>query len=107
MPVRFAVIKFQSGSIENGAVAAARIAFGGMAQTPKRARQVEAMLAGAPWTRQTIEQAAALFERDFQPLTDMRASGMITAKNLLFKYFLETQHPLARTRLTGYGSAIA
>ena len=36
---------------EDGTVAAIRIAYGGMAATPKRARAVEAALIGKPWTR--------------------------------------------------------
>ena len=37
----------------------ARIAFGGMAATPKRAAQAEAALVGKPWTLETIEAAVA------------------------------------------------
>ena len=36
---------------KDGKVAAIRIAYGGMAATPKRARAVEAALLGKPWTR--------------------------------------------------------
>ena len=36
---------------KDGTVAAIRIAFGGMAATPKRAKAVEAALLGKPWTR--------------------------------------------------------
>ncbi len=37
-------------AIEKGKVASARIAFGGMAATPRRAHHVEAALLGQPWT---------------------------------------------------------
>ncbi|MBX2805820.1 MAG: xanthine dehydrogenase small subunit, partial [Hyphomicrobiales bacterium] len=43
--------------IENNSVADARIAFGGMAGTPKRANAVEAALTGKSWTAETIETA--------------------------------------------------
>ncbi|WP_176085393.1 xanthine dehydrogenase small subunit [Martelella sp. HB161492] len=71
----------------------ARIAFGGMAGTPKRASHVEAALAGKPWTEEMIETVRAAFESDFSPLSDWRATSayrMLTAKNLLTRFFLET-----------------
>jgi xanthine dehydrogenase small subunit len=78
--------------IEDGRVASARICFGGMAATPKRATAVEGLLSGAPWTLETVERAMAGFERDYAPISDMRASAsyrMKAAKNLLLKYFHE------------------
>ena len=76
-----------------GMVGMARIAFGGMAATPKRAKAVEAALVGKPWTDETIEAAIAAFPEDFQPISDMRASAeyrLLTAQNLLRRFFLET-----------------
>jgi xanthine dehydrogenase small subunit len=70
-----------------------RIAFGGMAATPKRARSVEAELIGKSWTEATIEAARPAFDADFQPLTDWRATAeyrQLTAKNLLTRFYLET-----------------
>jgi xanthine dehydrogenase small subunit len=75
--------------IENGTVADARIAFGGMAATPKRARAVEAALLGRPWTRATAEAALPAFAQDFAPIDDMRASAgyrLEVARNLLLRY---------------------
>ena len=76
-----------------GLVSSARIAFGGMAATPKRAANVEAALVGQPWTLETIEAAIAVFPTDYQPITDMRASAeyrLLTAQNLLKRFFYET-----------------
>ncbi|MGV3577256.1 MAG: xanthine dehydrogenase small subunit [Devosia sp.] len=76
-----------------GVVGMARIAFGGMAATPKRAKAVEAMLVGKPWTMETVEEAVAAFAEDYQPISDMRASAdyrLLTAQNLLKRFFLET-----------------
>ncbi len=70
-----------------------RIAFGGMAGTPKRAANVEAALMGKPWSEETIKAAQAAFEADYKPLTDWRATAayrMLAAKNLLLRFFLET-----------------
>jgi xanthine dehydrogenase small subunit len=77
----------------DGRVDTARIAFGGMAATPKRARRVEAALAGKPWTSATVEAAASVFAADYQPITDMRASAayrLLAAQNLLRRFHLET-----------------
>ncbi len=78
---------------DEGKVGMARIAFGGMAATPKRAAGVEAALVGKPWVTATIEAALAAFPADFQPISDMRASAeyrMLAAQNLLRRFHLET-----------------
>jgi xanthine dehydrogenase small subunit len=79
-------------TVEHGTVAEARIAFGGLAGTPKRATNVEAALTGQPWSQATIDAACARFGEDFTPLTDMRASAsyrLETATNMLRRYFGE------------------
>lgn len=76
-----------------GIVGMVRIAFGGMAATPKRAKAVEAALLGKPWTQGTIDAAVAAFAEDYQPISDMRASAeyrLLTAQNLLKRFYLET-----------------
>jgi len=96
--------------VEQGKVTAARIAFGGMAAIPKRARAVEAALQGKPWTAATVESSIDAFEADFSPITDMRASAgyrLEAAGNLLRKYFAESARPLFETRLVGRGATIA
>jgi xanthine dehydrogenase small subunit len=76
--------------VEGGVVTSARIAFGGMAGTPKRASAAEAALMGQPWTEATVEAAAKAMAGDFTPLSDMRASAayrMQVAQNLMRRYF--------------------
>ncbi|KAF0279500.1 xanthine dehydrogenase small subunit [Spiribacter aquaticus] len=51
-----------------------RIAFGGMAATPARARACEAILGGAALTGDIIEQACAALNHDYSPISDARAS---------------------------------
>ncbi len=83
----------------DGMVSLARIAYGGMAGTPKRASAVEAALLGKPWTLESVEAALPAFAIDYQPLSDMRASAeyrLLTAQNLLKRFFLETQGQSAR-----------
>ena len=80
--------------ITNGTVSNARIAFGGMAATPKRASAVEAALSGQPWNETTIRNAMAQFTTDFQPISDVRGSATYrghTAQNMLLRYFYEQQ----------------
>jgi xanthine dehydrogenase small subunit len=72
----------------------ARIAFGGMAATPKRAVATEAALNGQAWSESTLEAAMHALTQDFTPLSDMRASSayrMKTAQNLLRRFWLETR----------------
>ncbi|MEL7179265.1 MAG: xanthine dehydrogenase small subunit [Pseudomonadota bacterium] len=79
-------------TVQDGSIAAARIAFGGMAGTPHRAYAVEGALMGQAWAAETVRQAAALFDQDYTPMSDMRASGayrLETAQNLLHRYFAE------------------
>jgi xanthine dehydrogenase small subunit len=79
-------------ALEGSEITSARIAFGGMAGVPKRARAVEAALLGRAFTRETVEAALPAFAEDFTPLSDMRASAgyrLETAANMLLRYFLE------------------
>jgi xanthine dehydrogenase small subunit len=80
---------------ENNKVTSIRIAYGGMAATPKRAAGVEAALLGRNWAEATIEEACAAYAKDFAPLTDMRASAAyraLVAQNLLRRFYSETQN---------------
>ncbi|WP_272010617.1 xanthine dehydrogenase small subunit [Roseovarius sp. ZX-A-9] len=90
-----------SVEVADGIITDCRIAFGGMAATPKRGAQAEAALRGQPWGAAAFEAAAAALSQDFSPLTDWRASKeyrMTSARNLLRRFFLEhdaaTTHPV-------------
>ena len=78
--------------IEDSTISNARVCFGGMAETPKRAMACEQALEGKTWNQETINQAMQAMLMDFTPLTDMRASAsyrMRVARNLLQRFFLE------------------
>ncbi len=62
-------------TVENGAITAARAAFGGMAATPRRAVGCEAALVGQPFAESTIAAAAVALKGDFSPLSDVRGSA--------------------------------
>ena len=73
-------------------ITSARLAFGGMAATPKRAAQAEASLVDKPVSMESFIAAAAALEADFNPIDDMRASAdyrMQVAQNLLIKYAMD------------------
>lgn len=92
-------------TIVDGVVTDARIAFGGMAAIPKRASACEAALVGSAWYPGVIERACDALGEDFTPLSDFRASKeyrLLTAQNLLRKFFLEQQSPEVETRVTAY-----
>ncbi|WP_038212699.1 xanthine dehydrogenase small subunit [Xenophilus azovorans] len=76
----------------DGRVAAARIALGGMAATPRRARGVETALHGRTLGAEAMMASAAALADDFTPLSDHRASAgyrMRVAGNLLLRAALE------------------
>ncbi|QYF94342.1 xanthine dehydrogenase small subunit [Massilia sp. PAMC28688] len=94
-------------SLDGGIVTGARIAFGGMAATPKRAAAAEASLNGKPWTEANLLAAMALLATDYAPLSDMRASSayrMKAAQNLLKRFWYETRQdaPLAANAVNAF-----
>jgi xanthine dehydrogenase small subunit len=79
---------------EDNRVVEFRAAYGGMAGVPKRAANLEAALLGQFWTEASVFKASGALARDFSPLTDWRASAdyrMLTAKNLVLRFLLETE----------------
>jgi xanthine dehydrogenase small subunit len=80
--------------LDGNTVSQIRLAYGGMAGTPKRAAIVEAAFLGKPWTEANVLAAMALLGEDFSPLTDWRATAdyrLMTAKNLIMRFYLESQ----------------
>lgn len=81
-------------SVTDGAITSARVAFGGMAATPKRAAACEAALTGKPFDDATVTAAIAALKADFEPLSDVRGSSAYrveTAANLLRRLWLRHQ----------------
>ncbi|MEN3291470.1 MAG: xanthine dehydrogenase small subunit [Burkholderiales bacterium] len=80
--------------LDGNIVRGARIAYGGMAATSKRASSTEAAINGREWNQATARQAMQMLAQDYSPLTDMRASSayrMKAAQNLLQRFWLETR----------------
>lgn len=80
--------------IEAGVVRRASLGAGGVAATPARARQAEAALTGQPWSAETVQKAADALQAEFNPISDMRASGAYrrtVLASLLQRFWLESQ----------------
>ena len=86
--------------VDRGVVTHCRIAYGGMAGTPKRATFTEGALLGKRWSEASVRAAMAALEQDYSPLTDMRASAayrMQVAQNLLLRFWLEASGEAVET----------
>ncbi len=93
-------------TLDGRRIAAARIAFGGMAGTPKRAAATEAALAGASLDEPaTWDAALGALSSDYQPMSDHRSSAayrMTVARNVLLKALMEVASGTTRdTRIVG------
>jgi xanthine dehydrogenase small subunit len=83
-----------------------RLAYGGVAETPWRARGCEAALRGRPWTEATVDAALGALDAELRPISDLRASAAYrraVARNLLRKFHLETAGRGAPLRLAASG----
>lgn len=90
-----------------GRVAEIAIGCGGVAATPRRARTCEQALTGTRWDDSTIAAGEAALEREFAPISDMRASAAYRGavlKGLLRRFHLETTRPQTATRAVDYAA---
>ena len=95
-----AVIGAYCLTLADGRVSDARIAYGGMAATPKRARAAERALIGEAWGEAAVEAAGRAIAEDFEPIDDFRASAryrLTVAANLLRRLHLQTAGEAAPT----------
>jgi xanthine dehydrogenase small subunit len=95
-------------TLDGRTIASARVAYGGMAATPRRGTNAEAALVGARLDdRASWTAAIDALKRDYQPIADMRASAAYRAEvaaNLLKKALIEVAGAAAPTRI---GEALA
>ena len=64
-----------------------------MAATPLAAAKTEAFLINREWSEETVHEAMAWLAKDYQPISDMRATAayrLQAAQNLLQRFWLET-----------------
>ncbi len=60
---------------KQGLVTHARLAYGGVAAMPSRARKTEEFLVGKPWDAATVEQAKQILANEFSPIDDVRSGA--------------------------------
>lgn len=80
--------------VQDGMVTRASVGAGGVAATPARAVQTEAALLGQPWSEATARAGAAALQREFNPISDMRASSSYrkhVLRSLMQRFWLESQ----------------
>lgn len=78
--------------LDDGRITAIRIAFGGLADRPMRARRTEDRLLGRTWNRSAIDAARQTLDEEVHPISDHRGTAQYrrdVAKNLLLKWYLE------------------
>ena len=83
-------------SIENGRIGEVRLAFGGLAETPRRAYAAEAVLQGQVPAPALFAAAGDRLGEDFRPISDWRGSAAYrsaVAKNLLQRLGLRVTEP--------------
>jgi xanthine dehydrogenase molybdopterin binding subunit/xanthine dehydrogenase small subunit len=81
----FAVALDDTGNITNG-----RLAYGGVAALPVRAKKTEAALVGKPWSDSTCEEVLPILQTEFTPISDVRGSAVYRQQliaSLLRKFF--------------------
>ena len=80
--------------LDGDLVASFRMACGGMAATIRRAAYCESAIVGNPWNEDTIDAGCKALARDFEPISDMRASAgyrLRAAQNLLRRFYFESR----------------
>lgn len=71
---------------EHGVITTARLAYGGVAAMPSRARATEACLEGQRWEPATLERAKETLAQEFSPIDDVR-SGASYRRGLIVSLF--------------------
>ena len=91
--------------LDGETVSDARIAYGGLADIPKRSITAEETLEGRALSESSIREAMAAISEEFSPIDDVRASALYRAtlaKNLLFRAYLATMQGASTLRVTDY-----
>jgi len=98
-------IELGDGLVKKGLVNNIRIAFGGMAEMPKRAKNCEDALSGKKFDQENVDIAKQALGNDFSPLSDVRASAdyrMKVAQNIIQKFYFEIVQEDQLTRVADH-----
>lgn len=77
---------------QGGTITKARLAYGGVAALPVRARATEAALIGKHWSAAACEEVLPVLEKEFTPISDVRGSATYRQQmiaNLLRKFLCD------------------
>ncbi len=88
---------------KDGRVREARLAYGGVAATPLRAKATEQALLGRPWHLNTVRELRPVLEAEFSPIDDVRGSAAFRRDlvgNLLEKFVMGDFAPAVEGPLT-------
>jgi xanthine dehydrogenase molybdopterin binding subunit/xanthine dehydrogenase small subunit len=80
----------------DGIVNDARLAYGGVAAMPLRARKAEIALIGNSWSEDSFREVSSILDGEFSPISDVRGSAEYRARiitNLFEKFFWQTKNP--------------
>jgi xanthine dehydrogenase small subunit len=83
---------------ERGVVQRARLAYGGVAAVPMRAREAEDAITGLRWNESAVHRAQDILARTLHPISDHRGSAeyrLALAQSLLEKFWWEQQQEVA------------
>ena len=79
-----------------GLISQVRLAFGGVAAMPARARQTENALLGQKWNEATLRAVLPILEQEFTPIADVRGSATFRRRlitDLFSKFFHDQSQP--------------
>jgi xanthine dehydrogenase molybdopterin binding subunit/xanthine dehydrogenase small subunit len=85
-----------------GVIVHARIAYGGVATMPRRARATEEALLGKRCRPETFAEIASVLEAEFTPISDVRGSAVYRqelVKTLFQKFLTDDEEPPARAEI--------
>jgi xanthine dehydrogenase molybdopterin binding subunit len=90
---------------EGGTITKARLAYGGVAALPVRARATEAALIGKHWRAAACEEVLPVLENEFTPISDVRGSAIYRRQliaNLLWKFFADEPEAIVDRQISRY-----
>jgi xanthine dehydrogenase small subunit len=96
--------------LDGGKVRTVRLAFGGMAAMPTRARGAEAVLAGRTFDEAAIADACGALADEFRPISDWRGSSayrLAVAQNLLRRFHARVATPRVIASLDALATELA
>ncbi|MEY2563152.1 MAG: xanthine dehydrogenase large subunit [Verrucomicrobiota bacterium] len=96
---------FAVESAGDGRITKVRLAYGGVAALPVRAKATEAALIGKRWSESTCEEVLPILAREFTPISDVRGSAKYRQQliaNLLRKFFTDEQTEVVDRKIARY-----